>query len=76
MSLPFSSGECEIAPLGDSEWLVTNTMSKRLIQITDRRVKATIEYADELKNALAIDHRFLAVRTKSSLDIHRIASRA
>ncbi len=72
MALPISNGDCEISPLPNGEWLAINTCGIRLIQITNQKLKAAVEYERELKNAVAINHSYLAIRTKNTLEIHKI----
>lgn len=72
VSLPFFTGDCEVSPLINGDWLSTNSFNVRLIHISDGKLKAAVEYERELKNAVAIDQRFLVIRTKGTIDIHRL----
>jgi len=70
--LPLIHGDCEIFPLPTGEWLITNGGGLRLIHITKHKLKAVVEYARELRNALLINNFYFIVRTKRTLEIHKI----
>ena len=68
--LPVSHGDCEISSLPNKEWLVVNSCGVRLVQIVNQKLKAAVEYERELKNVVAFDNLYVAVRTKNTLEIH------
>ena len=70
--LPIMHGDCELSPLPNREWVAVNSCGIRLVQIVDQKLKAAVEYERELKNAVAINNLYFAVRTKSTLEIHEI----
>jgi hypothetical protein len=70
--LPFMNGDCEISPLPNAEWLAVNSCGIRLVHIANHKLKSAVEYERELKNAIPIGDSYLAVRTKNTIEIHRV----
>jgi len=68
--LPVSHGDCEISSLPNGEWLAINSCGVRLVQVVNKKLKAAVEYERELKNAVAFNKLYFAVRTKNTLEIH------
>ncbi|CAF0977103.1 unnamed protein product [Rotaria magnacalcarata] len=72
MVLPIQFGDCELTILPNEEWLIVNSCGIRLIQIANQKIKAGVEYERELRNAVAIGKSYFAIRTKSTVEIHRV----
>lgn len=72
INLPFECGDCEVSPLINGQWLATNSFNVRLIQIAQERLESAVEYERELKNALVMDENHLVLRTKSTVEVHRL----
>jgi hypothetical protein len=72
INMPFLSGDCEISPFPNGEWLATNSFNIRLLQIGHQVLRSAVEYERELKNAVVINDLYLAIRTKSTMEVHRI----
>lgn len=72
INLPFENGDCEVSPLLNGQWLTTNSFNVRLIQVAQERLESAVEYERELKNALLLNDDFLVLRTKSTIEIHRL----
>ncbi|CAF2447024.1 unnamed protein product [Rotaria sp. Silwood2] len=70
--LPLGNGDCELSTLPNREWLAVNSCGIRLIQISNQKLKAGVEYQRELKNAVAIGNLYFAIRTKNTIEIHQI----
>lgn len=70
-ALPISHGDTEISPLPNNEWLAINSCGIRLVQVANKRLKAAVEYERELRNAIVVDNSYFAVRTKTTLELHR-----
>ncbi|CAF4293935.1 unnamed protein product [Rotaria socialis] len=70
--LPIQFGDCEITILPNEEWVIVNSCGIRLIQIANQKVKAAVEYERELKNAVGIGKSYFAIRTKNTVEIHRM----
>ncbi|CAF1141159.1 unnamed protein product [Rotaria sp. Silwood1] len=68
--LPVSHGDCELSPISNNEWLITNSCGVRLIQIGNLQLKTIVEYERELRNVITIKNDFLIIRTKYTLEIH------
>ena len=72
INMPFLSGDCEISPFPNGEWLATNSFNIRLLQIGYQVLKSAVEYERELKNAIVINDLYLVIRTKSTVEVHRL----
>jgi len=72
LALPSMSGDWEISPLSDREWLAINSCGTRLVQIADKKFKAAIDYGRELRNAIVINNLHFVVRTKTTIEIHQL----
>lgn len=72
INMPFLSGDCEIFPFPNGEWLATNSFNIRLLQIGYQVLRSAVEYERELKNAIVINDLYLVIRTKSTVEVHRL----
>ena len=68
--LPVRHGDCELSPLGNTQWLVINSCGVRLLQIGDEKFKVAVEYERELRNAITIGNDYFVIRTKNTVDVH------
>jgi hypothetical protein len=71
-ALPLDTGDCELSALKNGDWLTINSCGIRLIQITNRELKAAVEYERELKNAITLGNDYFIIRTKNTIDVHRM----
>ena len=72
--VPFTAGDCEVSPLPDGKWLAVNSLNVYFVQIAKEGIRAAVDYQRILKNGIAIGSEYFVVRTKSTIEIHRIAS--
>ena len=75
VALPFLSGDCEISPIINGDWIATNTVNIRLIHISNGQLKSAVEYERELKNAIVVGRNFLVIRAKGTIEFHRVDSK-
>jgi hypothetical protein len=71
-ALPLTRGDAEITIVPNQQWLVVNVFGLQLAQLSRHGLKSMIDYDSELRAAVVIDDAFFVVRTKSTLDIHRL----
>ena len=74
VALPFTAGDCEISQLPDGKWLAINSLNVYFVQIAQEQIRAAVDYQRILKNGIAIGSEYFVVRTKSTIEIHRIPS--
>lgn len=70
--LPIISGDWEISPLPNGDWIAINACGVRLGQITNKRLTAAIDYRRELRNAILINNIYFVVRTKTTIEFHQL----
>lgn len=72
VSLPLTHGDCEVSTLLNNDWLMINSFGILLLQLANGAVKHVVQYERELKNAIRFDDDYFIIRTKNTVDFHKI----
>lgn len=71
-TLPYSHGDCEVTPLENGDWLMINSIGILFLNISGQQIKQAVEYERELRNAVLWSNKYFVVRTKSTIDFHKV----